>query len=59
MGGETKLIHIKIAYTLIWVFVNICYFYVFYAAIKNKPELGFRMTTLIFFFQTGLINLIN
>lgn len=38
MKSETKLMHIKIIHTLIWLFFNFVIFYMLYAVIANKLD---------------------
>lgn len=38
MKGSTKLVLIKLAHTIIWVFFNIVIFYLFYAVITGKID---------------------
>ncbi len=38
MKAATKLTHIKIIHTLIWIFFNIVIFYLLYAVITNKID---------------------
>ena len=43
MENNIKLILIKVVHTLIWVFFNFVIFYMLYAAIANKLDLGLWM----------------
>ena len=40
MKSETKLTLIKIIHTAVWIFFNFVIFYMLYAAIANKLDLG-------------------